>query len=152
MPRVVGVRTQRHGPLILATLPTGFEASYDEFVLVEQHESLVLAQVALLPDQVLLFPPSAVTARVVAVDTSSREVVAALGQRNAAALATVRELCGESVPITDAAWSPDGARLTLTFQEEPPPCVGELRDRLASAFRAEIRFDWPGGMEESLLV
>lgn len=148
--RVAAIRAERNGPLVLATIPPHLKLIRGEPVLAEIGAGTILARVDLVADQILFAPPSAPRARIVAAGADSPEVVAALGQNNAAALAMLRDVCGENVPIRDAAWSADGARLTLTFQGSPPPGVAELRDRLASIFMTEIRFDWPGGTETPL--
>ncbi|HLG51358.1 MAG TPA: hypothetical protein VKY56_06950 [Chloroflexota bacterium] len=146
---LVGVRYSRGSPLTLAWCPQASQAEPGAFVLVADRGSVAIARIALLPDQILAAPPH-ITARVIALGTASPEVVAALGRRNAEALETVRRVCGPDVPIRDAAWAPDAARLTLTLAGAPPPGISDLRDRLAARFRVEIRFDWPGGADSPL--
>lgn len=148
--KLVGVRFRRHDPLVLAACSSHITLSVGDVVLVETSQGSLVGRVDLLQDQILFIPESVPTFRIVAAGLTSPEVVAALRRDNAAALARVRDLCGEDVPICDASWSLDRARLTLTFAGDPPPGLAELRDRLASAFNVEIRFEWPGGSEAPL--
>ncbi len=148
--QLVGVRFHRNDPLVLAACPRRLSLSLGDLVLVETGQGSVVGRVDLLEDQILFVPEGVPVLRIIAAGPASPEIAAARARDNAAALARVRDLCGENVPVRDAVWSLDRARLTLTFEGDPAPGLAELRDRLASAFTAEIRFEWPGGSEGPL--
>lgn len=139
-PRLVGLRTERHLPMILAAIPDDTPILDGEVVLVEVEQRPLLARVALEAEQIIFAPPTVATVRLIAVGSASPAVAAALGRRDAAALATARTIVGDQLSIDDAAWSTDGTRLNLRLSGEPAAVPTEVWDRLAERFRAEVRF------------
>lgn len=149
-PRYVGIRTERHAPLVMAIEPSDAPLAPGEIVLAETLEGQILAQVNVSPGKILFVPPGTTVARIVAVGEKSPEVDAALAARDAAALVEARNIAGVALTIDSAAWSADWARLTLSVAGQPPPDLTEIQERLAAALKAQIRLVFPGPTTESL--
>lgn len=145
------VRTRRHAPLLLAAVPfdlPGRDAlDLDQPVLLDYQGEQVVGFVAVAPEQIRNVPEVPPAARILAAGFGTSDVVAAIARDNAAALQVARGIAGSQADLRDAAWHGDRARLTFILGGEPGDEREEIRDRLASAFRAEIRFAWPGGAE-----
>lgn len=147
----VGVRAARHAPLEIV------EASIDQIapellvpdqpVLLDRQGSISLAFIAIGAGQILRSAGGASGARISAVGYGSPAIIDLIGQRNAAALRTAQSLASSGVVIRDAAWHLDQARLRIVCDQEPGDVRETLRERLAEAFKTEIRFAWPGGEE-----
>lgn len=145
------LRTSRHGPLLLAAVPFNLASAdaltADQMVLLEYQGEQVVGFVA-VPSALLRDVPGVpAAATVLAAGYGSTEVVAAIARDNAEALQVAQNLVGSQTEVRDAAWHWDHSRLTVTLGRAPGDEREVARDRLASAFRAEIRFAWPGGAE-----
>ena len=145
------VRTNRHAPLLLAAVPfdlPGRDAlDLDQPVLLDYQGEQVVGFVAVAPEQIRNVPEIPPAARILAAGFGATDVIAAIARDNAEALQVARDLVGGQTNLRDAAWHGDRARLTFTLGGEPGDERDAVRERLASAFRAEIRFAWPGGAE-----
>jgi len=145
------VRTSRNGPLLLAAVPFDLASAdalgLDQPVLLDYQGEQVVGFVAVTSEQIRNVPEVPPAASVLAAGFGSSDVVAAIARDNAAALQVARDLVGNQLALRDAAWHWDRARLTVTLDQEAGDQREAIRDRLATAFRAEIRFAWPGGEE-----
>lgn len=144
-------RTSRHGRLLLAAIPfdraNAADLAQDQPVLLDHQGERVVGFVAVPSAQLRDVPGVPADATILAAGYGSSEVVAAISSDNAAALQVAQNLVGEQVNVRDAAWHWDRSRLSITLDAAPGDAREAIRERLASAFRAEIRFDWPGGGE-----
>lgn len=140
---LVGVRIQRHGPILLAEGTSEASLPEGELVLIEVAGALALAQVAVPAERILAAPPGPAHARIVAVGAAHPRVAAVVARQNADALARIRRVAGSSLPVASASWGTDGAQLTVFLAAPPPLLLDEICDRLALEFRAQIRFRWP---------
>lgn len=159
---LIGVRAARHAPLVIAEAPPDRFVSDlllpGQPVLIERHGAVQgadgsdgateLAFIAVGAGQVLFAGDVGPEVRVVAAGYGSPAIIDRLGQRNAAALRTAQALAGPTIEIRDAAWHQDQGHLQIISDREPGDEREALRDRLAAAFKTEIRFAWPGGEEQ----
>ena len=142
--RIVGLRIQRHAPVILAWY-SGRDVAENELALADVRGSATLALIAIVPQRIAFAATDAVIGRVLAVGADAPDVAAALRGRDVATRETAERVCGPSIVVSDVRWSDDCGRLTVVLGGEPSPLPEDLRDRLARAFMTEIRIAWADG-------
>jgi hypothetical protein len=154
---LVGVRRQRHGPLILATLEERAASdrtvggavpvalSIGEVVLLEADGETSLALVVIPPGLLLAAPPVSEPPRVVAAGQRAPAIARALAERNARAGLEAQTILGGAGRVRAAIWNLDGARLDLDVEPLPAEPAVWL-DRLAAHFQADVRLTTGGSL------
>ena len=131
----VGVRTTRGGPIefVMSSDP---ELNLGDVVIVESPPARYLAFVALTADHILAGPERICPGSIVA-GPRSREVAAALHERDLAARECAQLVFGSTTHIAGARWSADGGRLTLDVVAEERECAA-LTVKLEPVLRTEV--------------
>jgi hypothetical protein len=146
--RIVGIRTERHGPIHFAW-SNALDLELMTPVVADINGHVTLGYVTLPSRLIIGEPEFAVHGRVVAVGLEDPIVQRALHRLEQETITESLNVAGSSVDIQAASWSIDRARLDLTLGGPMATSVagglGPLRHALAIRFRSEVRFRRPDG-------